>query len=86
MPPVEDTPDPLGTFALVLGMVALVTSPLTFGAVPGTAAIALGGIACGRARRQAAPPPRSGIGGIALGVLSLLIPVTLLLTGISFYS
>jgi hypothetical protein len=76
----------LGTAALVLGILGLLGSILFFGALLGLIAIVLGFIALGRVRRGEATNRGASIAGIVLGFLSLVIPVILLIAGISFYS
>jgi hypothetical protein len=76
----------LGTAALVLGIIGLLTSILFFGGVFGLIAIVLGIVALGRVRRGEATNRGASIAGIVLGVLSLVIPVVLIVAGASFYS
>ncbi|MDQ1635604.1 MAG: hypothetical protein QOJ32_2413 [Frankiaceae bacterium] len=76
----------LGTAALVLGILGLLGSVLFFGGLLGLIAIVLGFIALGRVRRGEATNRGASIAGIVLGVLSLIIPIILLIVGVSFYS
>jgi hypothetical protein len=76
----------LGTAALVLGILGLLGSILFFGALLGIIAVVLGIVALGRVRRGEATNRGASIAGIVLGVLSLVIPVILLVAGLSFYS
>lgn len=76
----------LGTAALVLGILGLLTSILFFGGLLGLIAIVLGIVALGRVRRREATNRGASIAGIVLGVLSLIIPAILLIAGFSIYS
>lgn len=76
----------LGTAALVLGIIGLLTSILVFGGLLGLIAIVLGFVALGRVRRREATNRGASIAGIVLGVLSLVIPVVLIVAGASVYS
>jgi hypothetical protein len=75
-----------GTTALVLGLIGLVGSILLVGGLLGLAAVVLGILALGRIRRGEATNRPVAIAGVALGVLSLVIPLVLLVGRVSFYS
>ncbi len=77
----------LGVAALVLGILALVTSLSVIGGVLlGLLAIILGIVGRGRAKRGEANNGGMALAGIILGVLGLLISVALVAVGASFFT
>lgn len=75
----------LGVAALVLGILALITSLSIIGGVLlGLLAIVLGIVGRGRAKRGEANNGGMALAGIILGVLGLLISVALVAVGASF--
>jgi hypothetical protein len=85
-PPAERPRNGLGTAALVLGILGLITSIFLIGGLFGLIAIVLGFLALGRVRRHEATNRGASIAGIVLGVLSLIVPIILVVAGASFYS
>ena len=74
----------LGTAALVLGILALVTSLTVIGGVAlGIVAIVFGIIGRGRARRGEATNNGSATAGLALGAIALLLSIALVVFGVS---
>ncbi len=74
----------MATAALVLGILALITSFTVIGGVLlGLIAIVLGFVASGRAKRGEAPGRGRAIAGIILGLLGLLLSVVLIVAGVS---
>lgn len=74
----------LGTAALVLGILALVTSWTVFGGVVlGIVAIVFGIVGRGRARRGEATNNGSATAGLVLGTIGLLLSVALVVFGVS---
>lgn len=75
-----------GTAALVLGILALVTCwTLVGGVVLGIAAIVLGVLGRGRAKRGEADNGGSAIAGIVLGALGLVLALVLFSVGVAFF-
>jgi len=75
----------LGVAALVLGILALLTSFTVLGGVLfGLLAIVLGLVGRGRAKRGEATNGGMALAGVILGVLGLLISVALIALGASF--
>ena len=72
----------LGIAALVLGILALLTALFVVGGAFGIAAIVLGFLGRGRAKRGEATNGGMALAGIVLGVLSLLLTV-LVLVGVA---
>lgn len=74
----------LGTAALVLGILAVVTSWTVFGGVVlGILAIVFGIVGRGRARRGEATNKGSATAGLVLGAIGLLLSVALIVLGAS---
>ena len=74
----ERRPSPrngLGIAALVLGVLALLTGLFLVGALPGIAAVVLGVLGRGRAKRGEATNGGMAVAGIVLGVLGVLLAV-----------
>jgi len=76
----------LGTAALVVGVIALLTSWLIFGGLLGIVAIILGVIGLGRVKRHEATNRGSAIAGIVLGVLGLLAAGAVIAAGAAFFN
>jgi hypothetical protein len=76
----------LGVAALVLGLLALLTSvTIVGGIVLGLAAIVLGALGRGRARRGEASNGGTATAGIVLGVLGAVLAVVLLAAGVALF-
>ncbi|HEX3908505.1 MAG TPA: DUF4190 domain-containing protein [Mycobacteriales bacterium] len=72
----------IGTTALVLGILALITSwTVVGGIVLGLLAIILGAVGRGRAKRGEATNGGSAVAGLILGVVSIIIAVVLVAVG-----
>lgn len=83
--PVGSPKNGLGVAALVLGILALLTSFTVLGGVLfGLLAIVLGLVGRGRAKRGEATNGGMALAGVILGVLGLLISVALIALGASF--
>lgn len=72
-PPAGERRNGLGTAALVVGLVALLTSWFGLGGLLGIVAIVLGVLGLGRVRKHQADNRGMAIAGIALGVVSILV-------------
>ena len=82
--PAQGHSNGLGTAALVLGIIGLLTSWFGLGALLGVAAIILGALGLGKVKRREASNKGSAIAGIVLGVLSLLVFGAVIAAGASF--
>ena len=77
----------LGIAALVLGLLAVVTSfTLVGGIVLGLAAIVLGVLGRGRAKRGEADNGGMAIAGIVLGVIGVLLSAAFIAAGVALFS
>jgi hypothetical protein len=76
----------LGTAALVVGVVALLTSWLVLGGLLGIVAVILGVIGLGRVKRREASNRGSAIAGVVLGVLSALVAAAVIAAGAAFFT
>jgi Flp pilus assembly pilin Flp len=76
----------IGTAALVVGVVALLTSWLILGGLLGIVAVILGVIGLGRVKRREASNRGSAIAGVVLGVLSALVAVAIIAAGAAFFT
>lgn len=76
----------LGIASLVLGVLALLTGLFFIGSLFGIAAIVLGVLHLGRARRREATSRGLGIAGIVLGALGILATVVVIGLGVSFFN
>jgi len=74
----------LGIAALVLGVLALLSSLFVIGGLLGLVAIVLGVLGRGRAKRGEATNGGMAMAGIVLGVVSVLITAAVLAVGASF--
>lgn len=76
----------VGTAALVVGVVALLTSWLGLGGLLGIVAIILGIIGLARVKRHEASNRGSAIAGVVLGVLSILVAAAVIAAGAAFFT
>lgn len=77
----------MGVAALVLGLLALVTSiTIVGGIVFGVLAIVLGLVGRGRARRGEADNGGMAVAGVVLGLVGLLLSVLFLVIGVAIFS
>lgn len=76
----------LGTAALVLGIVGILTSWLFVGGLLGIAAIVLGAIGRGRAKRGQATNGGVALAGILTGVLAVLVAALVVVGAIALFS
>jgi amino acid transporter len=77
----------MGTAALVVGIVALVTSwTVVGGVVLGVLAIIFGAVGRSRAKRGEATNGGSAIAGLVLGVVSLIVAVVMVAAGATWFS
>ncbi len=76
----------VGTAALVVGVVGLLTSWLGLGGLLGIVAIILGIIGLTRVKRHEASNRGSAIAGVVLGVLSVLIAAAVIAAGAAFFT
>ncbi len=83
--PVGQARNGLGTAALVLGIVGLLISWLVVGGVLGLVAIGLGIAGLRRVSRREATNRGRCIGGIVLGVLSVLVAAAVAIGGAAFW-
>jgi Flp pilus assembly pilin Flp len=80
--PPAGTRNGLGTGALVVGILALITSWTVIGGIVlGLVAIVLGAVARGRAKRGEATNSGSAVAGLVLGLVSVIIAVVLVAVG-----
>ncbi len=84
-PPVVGKKNGLGIAALVLGILALLTSFVFGGIVLGIPAIILGIIGRGRVKRGEADNGGMALTGIILGVIALLISIAVITFAASFF-
>ena len=82
--PAQGHSNGLGTAALVLGIIAVLTSWFGLGALLGIAAIILGALGLGKVKRREASNRGSAIAGIVLGVLGLVLLAGLIAAGVGF--
>ena len=83
--PVVGARNGMGTAALVLGIIAILTSWLWFvGPVLAILAIVFGVLGRGRARRGEATNRGTATAGVVTGVVSLVLTAALLVAGIAF--
>lgn len=75
-----------GTAALVLGILALVTSFFLVGGLLGLIGLVLGVVALGKVRRGMATNRGSALAGTILSALGILITIGIVAVGASFYS
>ena len=74
----------LGTAALVLGILAVLTVITVFGGIVlGLLAVVLGLVARGRVKRHEATNGGSATAGVVLGVIALLLSIALIVAGVS---
>jgi hypothetical protein len=77
----------LGTGALIVGILALVTSwTVVGGIVLGLLAVIFGAVGRGRAKRGEATNGGSAVAGLVLGVVSVIIAVVLLAAGATWFA
>ena len=75
----------MATAALVLGVLALVTSLTVIGGVLfGLLAVVLGAVAGRRAKRGLAPGRGRSIAGVVTGLIGLILSIALIALGVSF--
>ncbi len=84
--PAQGHQNGLGTAALVLGIIGLLTSWFGLGAILGLVAIILGVLALGKVKRREASNRGSAIAGIVLGVLSIVVLAGLIAAGAAFFN
>jgi hypothetical protein len=80
------TSNGVGTAALVVGVLALLTSWLVFGGLLGLVAIVLGVIGLGKVKRREASNKGMAIAGIVLGVLSILVAGAIIAAGAAIFN
>lgn len=75
----------VGTAALVLGVIGVLTAVFMIGGLLGLVAIVLGMVGIGRAKRGEATNRGSAMAGVVLGLLALAITAGVAIAGKNFY-